>query len=368
MRIFYDGAIYSMQKAGGINRYFANLISRLPDNFHPTLSAEGTSRLNFPSHSNLRLHNTKRFDFRPRRLSHRLQRYYTDTATDARRFDLVHPTYYGSLTGKDFASVNCPVVLTVYDMIHELFPDSPELIDTDSSHARTKRSAILAAQAIICISENTKKDLIEHYCVPEDRISVTYLASEIDATFSQGSEDVPERPYFLYVGSRSSYKNFDGLLSAFAKVAAINRDAALAVVGSQFTQSEERMLATLKVADRVQHYGHVNDRQLAKLYRCSLAFVYPSLYEGFGIPPLEAMACGTLVIASDCSSIPEVVGDAGLLFDPYSSSALTEAMLSVFDESSRRDALIKKGIVRAKQFTWEKTVSQTLAVYTGLTQ
>lgn len=109
--------------------------------------------------------------------------------------------------------------------------------------------------------------------------------------------------------------------------------------------------------------NYLSDRHLAKLYRCSLAFVYPSLYEGFGIPPLEAMSCGTPVIASNTSSIPEVVGDAGILFNPESSNDLADILVSLIDNSLECDRLIDKGFQRSKLFNWDLTVTQTLDVY-----
>jgi glycosyltransferase involved in cell wall biosynthesis len=245
-------------------------------------------------------------------------------------------------------------------MIHELFADQ---LDLSGHKTEEKRKAILAAQAVICISENTKKDLLERYSLPEEKVTVTYLASEIDASLSHGSEPVPSQPYYLYVGGRTSYKNFDGLLSAFAKVVSVRPEIKLCVVGLPFDETEEKLIADLKLTGHIEHYSYASDRLLAKLYRCSVAFVYPSLYEGFGIPPLEAMSCGTAVIASNCSSIPEVVGDAGILFDPKSTSDLADILLSLLDSPTERDRLIAKGHQRVKAFSWDKTVAQTLDVY-----
>jgi len=256
-----------------------------------------------------------------------------------------------------------PIVVTVWDMIHEIFPDT---MDPERKNTRYKQKAISGAQAILCISENTKKDLLQMFSIPESKVFVTPLASQIDRSLSYGSEKIPERPYFLYVGSRYAYKNFNGMLGAFALVASANPDVIILVVGPPFDENEKQMISDLRIRDRIEHYGIVSDMHLAKLYRCSVAFLFPSLYEGFGIPLLEAMACGTPVVASNCSSFPEVVGNAGLLFDPKIKDELPDILLSLLKNPAERDRLIAKGYERAKEFSWEKTVAQTVAVYRSL--
>jgi glycosyltransferase involved in cell wall biosynthesis len=368
MRILYDGQIYAMQAAGGINRYFANIISRLPESFLPYLTIPQIPKVNYPQHSNLKSFSYQQLQFRPGRISAWINRYYSSwlnkyyfgESPDHSYFDILHPTYYSLLTQKQINEYSCPVVLTVYDMIHERF--SRDLDPTGRAVAE-KEKAISSAQAIICISENTKQDLIEWYSVPESKITVTYLASEIDASFSYGLEAVPTRPYFLYVGSRTSYKNFDRLLKALSKVTSVHSDVALSVVGSPFTQDELKQINELGLSKSIEHYGYASDCYLAKLYRCSIAFVYPSLYEGFGIPPLEAMSCGTVVVASNTSSIPEVVGDAGILFDPTSVNNLADILLNLLKNPTDRELLITKGLDRARMFCWDQTIAQTLNVY-----
>jgi len=370
MRVLYDGQIYSMQVAGGINRYFANLISRLPSSFAPSLLVEKTREVNYPAHPNLKVYEcgksrSEHISYRLSTYRSRLETTYWRNVTAFRHFDIAHPTYYTLLTRQDINSYRCPIVLTVWDMIHELFPAK---MDPTGEHAEMKRKAILSAQAIICISENTRKDLLERYSLPESKVRVAHLASEVDASLSHGPELVPSRPYYLYVGSRSSHKNFDGLLTAFARTISVQPDVALCVVGPPFNKPEGKLIAELKLGGYVEHYGHVGDSHLAKLYRCSVAFVYPSLYEGFGIPPLEAMSCGTIVVTSNSSSLPEVVGDAGIFFDPTSPDELTDILLSLLGNSAERERLIANGHRRSQEFSWEKTVSQTLDIYRSVSE
>jgi glycosyltransferase involved in cell wall biosynthesis len=372
MQILYDGQIYAMQNAGGINRYFANIISRLPESFFPYLTISQIPKVNYPQHPNLKTYVYQKLQFRPRRLSALIDKYYSSwldkyyfgNLTNISNLDIIHPTYYSLLTRKEIGTYSCPVVLTVYDMIHERFSRD---LDPTCRAVAEKKQAIMAAQAIICISENTKQDLVERYSVPESKITVTYLASEIDASLSYGSEVLPCRPYFLYVGSRTSYKNFDGLLQAFNKVVSVHSDVALCVVGPPFTRGELRQINELGLGQFIDHYGYASDCHLAKLYRCSIAFVYPSLYEGFGIPPLEAMSCGTAVVASNTSSIPEVVGDAGILFDPTAINNLADILINLLTGSIDRERLIAKGLDRERMFSWDITVAQTLDVYRSFT-
>ena len=194
-------------------------------------------------------------------------------------------------------------------------------------------------------------------------MQVTYLAAEIDASASHGPERVPERPYFLYVGLRYEYKNFSGLLAAFAQARPSLSDMALCVVGAPFTDEEEKLIAELGLDGAIEHYSQISDSHLAKLYRCSVAFVYPSLYEGFGLPPLEAMACGAPVVSSNSSSLPEVVGDAALFFDPTSKDEMAHRLVTIADDSAERERLIRRGQERVQMFTWDQTVSATLEIY-----
>lgn len=363
MKILYDGWIFSIQMAGGINRYFANLIDGLPDDYSPSITTSRIPSVNWPQNPNLKVLRSKKF--RPRRFSGRAENFYFDRVTKSGEYDLFHPTYYESLAPKEWSSYGMPVVLTVYDMIHERFAD---ILDKTGEIRAGKRRAIMSAQKIICISEHTKQDLMEFYPVPESKITVAYLGAELDASLAHGPEAVPVRPYFLYVGSRAPYKNFDGLLRAMGRLVTARKEVALCVVGPPLLAEELQKIESFGLSGNIEYFGYADDAQLAKLYRCSLGFVYPSLYEGFGIPPLEAMQCGTLVVAANTSSIPEVVGDGGILFDPQKNDELTDILTAIASDKVERSAIIEKGYRRAKSFSWEKTIAQTLDVYRSMAE
>lgn len=316
---------------------------------------------NFPEHSNLSLHTFK--GFWPRRISYRLARHYFRLVERMNDYDVVHPTYYSTYTGTDFRSYGKPVVLTVHDMIHEIYQ---EHLDPRGEMCALKGKAIGAASSIICVSHNTKRDLLERYNIPEKKIRVIYHGIDLGMEVSYGPERVPEHPYFIYVGSRASYKNFTGLLAAFGRLASLRPDVRLCIAGPPFTEEEEKLIEQGRLGGYCEHYGYVTDEHLAKLYRRSLALVYPSFYEGFGIPPLEAMACGTAVVAADSSSIPEIVGEAGLLFDPRKTDDFVSCLQYLIDNPGGRDTLVAKGLEMAKRYSWDRAVRETIDVYRSL--
>jgi len=359
MRVLYDGKIFDRQKAGGINRYFEKLIDHLPEFVEPSMTLTRYPSQNFPQNEKLQRHI---FNFampRPfRRISRSIQALHFESVRKAIQPDLLHMTYYDTLGGCENITDGTPLVLTVHDMIHELFPD---LLDRRGKHAMMKKRAIDRADAIVCVSHKTRADLLDRFPECESRTAVVYHATDLGEIEPEDWQ--PERPYFLYVGSRISYKNFDGLLDAFQKVVARKPDVQLRLVGPEFSRPEIARIGSLGLEGHILNHGVVDDYRLSCMYRKSVAFVYPSLYEGFGLPLLEAMSCETPVIASNTSSIPEVASDAALLFDPHSKTDLTEAILFLLDNPSLRQQMIQEGKNRCKFFSWKKSAAQTCDVY-----
>ncbi|WP_204103353.1 MULTISPECIES: glycosyltransferase family 1 protein [Spirulina sp. CCY15215] len=363
MRILYDGSIYKMQVTGGVNRYFQNLIQRLPDCYTPILTTTGISHIGCPQHSNLKLKCYHRFGLHPGRISYFIEPYYFRWIEGKVHPDLWHPTYYNLLNQREISQISRPIVITVHDTIHEIFADR---LDPEGIQAQIKDKAIAAADTILCVSENTHQDLLKYYPHAEGKVKVTYLASELHQSLVLGDRTLIEQPYFLYVGSRWFYKNVETLLKAFKKVISVYKDIKLCLVSSAFSEQEKRELTELNLTDYLILYDHIDDRTLAQLYHKSIALVYPSLYEGFGLPPLEAMSCGTVAIASNVSSIPEIVGDAALLFKPTSVDELADSMIFLLENPLERERLIEKGKQQVKLFSWEKTVNQTINTYQSL--
>ena len=359
MRILYDGFIYKLQKAGGIGRYFNNIIQRLPNDLIPILTTSNSqSNIELPNNDRIKLYNFKHF--RPYRLSFKSEKYFFQLAESLANYDIIHPTYYTLLSERKFTSIKKPQVITIHDMIMEIFKGK---IDDAEKHMKWKEDAIASADAIICVSENTKKDLLRFHPEVESKIRVIYEGSELSYDDSFGDEKIPEKPYFLYVGSRAVYKNFFLLLHSFPKVLSVQKDLILAIVGPPLTADESKVISQLGLTGKISYYGFVSSQHLAKLYRCGIALVYPSLYEGFGLPPLEAMTCRTAVIAANVSSVPEIVGDGGILIDPDSENELADSMIHLIQNPSERSAIIERGVIRSKYFDWDKNVNEIVKLY-----
>ena len=363
MDILYDGFIFEIQRTGGINRYFRNLIDRLPSDVTPILTAPRQREHCFPSNPRLRLYCPPPDVFGIGKLTSLVRRLYLGGVERFHRVSVAHPTYHRLFSGRPLSRYRSPVVVTIHDMISERYG---RRFDPDGQDAVNKKKAVEAADAIICVSEHTKSDLIELLHVPEERIIVIPQASELSSKMAGGETSTVPAPYVLFVGSRAAYKNFARMVLAFAKAVTMWPELRLVVVGAPFTQFEEEWLHALRLRENVVEMVDASDDQLAALYRGSEALIYPSLYEGFGIPLLEAMSCGTLAIAARTSSIPEVVGNAGMLFDPYSVDELTECMLSLRQLGGRREEYIRLGQERAESYSWDLTAAKTLEIYQQL--
>lgn len=364
MKIYFDGAIYGMyrKRPGGISNFFDNLISLVSIRYPCLLTSSRPRELPHPMGSNLKIVRWSN-RIRPQRLNSAFENLKFKSSTALFRPALVHPTYYI----KPYIGIKrLPVVYTAFDMIHEKWRDQ---LDPTGRFADEKKTCFEIASSIVCISESTRYDLLELYPHLEAKTSVIHLAGELKA------EGIPSTAlfagqldcsYILYVGARGSYKNFSRLVLAFSRVACQVSNLSLKVAGPPLTSAEIDLLNALGISHRVDVYPDVSDSDLYSLYRRALAFVYPSLYEGFGIPPLEAMALNVPVLAARCSSIPEVVGDAALMFNPWSVDSIVDAIVQIVSKPELQEELRRKGQRRCRHFTWQKTADQYLKLYERL--
>lgn len=367
IKIAFDYQAFFIQEYGGITRYYSKLAGALN-------ALEGVeSRIFAPLHINAYLADmpagvVRGLDVRNRPRRKKLFRGINAAVSRIQmglyRPSVVHETYYSLRTA---TPRGVPVVATVHDMIHERFSAMYRRTDRTS---RLKRAAVDRADHVVCVSHSTRNDLMEYFHTPEEKISVVHHGFE-----AFGAGDVAGnlhalaagRPYFLYVGHRSIYKNFDNFIRAFASSGELRRNYSVVCVGGGAFRDEERRTFSalgLDASQVVQVAG--DDAALAHCYKHAFALVYPSLYEGFGIPPLEAMSLDCPVICSHSSSIPEVAGTAAEYFDPASLDSMREALERVADSPSRRSELVRLGRERYRLFTWSRCARETLAVYERL--
>ena len=368
MRVVFDHQTFTLQQFGGISRYFCALAAELahcPDTW---------ARIVAPLHFNKYLADlpgelacgwyVQRGPRVVRNLSRALSFAAFTPLARGMRPDIVHETYYAA---KPTYRGTATRVLSVFDMTHEKL--TGEFSGSDRTVA-LKKCAVERADRIICISENTRRDLLETYALPADRVSVTYLG--FDALRAEGrtaAELVGPQPYILHVGARKGYKNFDALARAYAASAWLRENFRLVCFGARnFTSSERALFSQLALTEpQVMHIGGGDDR-LAALYEGAAAFVYPSRYEGFGIPPLEAMSLACPVICGRTSSVPEVVGNAGQYFDPDDIESMRTAIEQVLQDTARRHELIRLGRERCREFSWARCARETRDIYRAALQ
>lgn len=361
LKITFDHQTFSFQRYGGISRYFFELISRLasaPDTHVSLLLGFYVNEYGLEALEQQvdRFIGQRRPTLPlPRRdaLFNRLNDLMLRPALAKDDADIFHQTYFFNTCRPP----NARHIVTVHDMITEIHPES---FTPRTRITRQKRAAVQAADGIICVSQNTKRDLMTHFQVPEKQIAVIYHANSL--TVAPDLKRPVDNPYVLFVGNRSGYKNFEGLARAFAASSTLGDLHLVCFGGGPFTPDESRLLVTLGIAERVRHFAGP-DSVLATLYGHARAFVFPSKYEGFGIPPLEAMHYGCPVLVARSSSIPEVVGEAGLYFDPEHEDQLIEQLCRIVHNEGLRADLIVKGHTQEQQFSWDRCCEETRTFY-----
>lgn len=361
LRVAFDFTIFNYQVRGGVSKYVSRLVEELPAfNVHPKVIAPLYVNEYLPALAGKFVWGRKIApSLRQEAIGRKLAQTLHAPLSRLAKADLIHESYYHS---EETAPQGLPVVTTIHDMIFELNPG----IEASEYQIRTKKDALARADAIICVSENTRRDLLFFYPQYESRTTVALLG--FDQHFGRRSEDFPAhpRPYILYVGVRRDYKNFGGLVAAFASSPRLRQDFDLVLVGGgPLTSEEQDRLSRAGVAGRT-HHRQANDAQLAEWYHHAAVFVYPSLYEGFGIPPLEGMAAGCPVVTMKVSSIPEVCGDAVEYAAPGDADSLRMAVEAVVYSPSRSDALRRLGQERIKLFSWAECARLTSNVYRTL--
>jgi glycosyltransferase involved in cell wall biosynthesis len=363
----FDPQIFCHQRFGGVSRYVCNMALEMQH------MAGVTPLIVAPFHFNEYLDQLPPSLVRGRRvrwLEGKTALAYGSSVLPgkiiARAFkpNIVHNTYYFPIKPPTGARG----IVTIHDMIHEKYP---KYFGASPLITRIKAASVAAADHMICNSESTRRDLLATYDIPEDRVSVTHLGFDPLGSLltSESSSDFKVRilggdaPYLLYVGSRVRYKNFQGLLDAYAASAWMRTNFFLLCFGGgDFTDAERVTISQAGAQGRVKYLGG-SDAVLAACYAHASIFVCPSLYEGFGIPVLEAMSLDCPVACSNSSSLPEVVGDAARLFDPLDRDSIRGALESVLDSPFAATALKERGRIRRQLFSWRSCAENTIRIY-----
>jgi len=349
MRVLYDYQGF-MQRYGGVSRYFVELTRamRRLGGFEALIPGFFTDNQYL---ENSRAFLTRRPFKGKTRIMAALNRSISRHSLSY-DFDLFHPTYFNPYF---LTKLDKPFVVTVHDMIHELF-DGGHVRD-DGTAANTRLLCNRAA-AVIAVSRNTKDDLCRLLGIPEEKVRVVYHATEL--TYA-GEARLHDSPYLLFVGERGGYKNFAPFAASVAPVLLRRGLDLVCAGGGPLSQKERALLSGLMIVDKVVQLSFADPGTLASLYHFAEVFCYPSLYEGFGIPLLEAFSCGCPVAASSTSCFPEIAGPAAEYFDPRDSSSIEAAV--EWAAFGRRDELVRLGRERLSLYSWERSAAATLDVY-----
>ena len=374
MEIVLDGVIFEQQARGGIPRIYQEILPRICS-LDPTsrilLLTHGPIRSKWPDHPQIihrRLWPLNRY-IQPGKylwsFKKRVRSWIAGYSLTSHAHEIWHSTHY-TLPHK----WKGPILISAYDLLIERFApifDEPIYHQTRAE----MRRCIAAADGVICISETTKKEIVDFYQTDSSKLYVVPLAhSEVfqPLPLSESKDELSlqflprgEKPFFLYVGKRGRYKNFKIILDAF-EIWQQKAEVDLVVVGAEWTAAEKEALTEKNLHAHVRLVGHVDDRNLCVLYNRAQALIYPSLYEGFGLPPLEAMACGCPVIASHMPTTLEVAGEVPIYFEPTARESLRDAFDIALNETQNEER-VRAGLAHVKKYSWDHTAKETLNLY-----
>lgn len=349
MKITYDNIIFSLQKAGGISIYWTELIKRLVQNEKEVSFYESENKNIFRKELHIKTQKESNVNLKILR--------YLPFMKKLHKKSIFHSSYYRVSLQKDIVNIT-----TVHDFTYEYFRSGL----AKYIHVWQKGFAIKKSDGIICVSENTKKDLIKFYpMIDESKIKVIYngVGDEFinlenpKEYLTDEFERLKDKKYILYIGDRSSYKNFDIAIEVLKK---LNNYSLVVVGGQEFSKDE--LENKIDIKDRVFHFRGIGGDKLNTLYNNAFCLLYPSSYEGFGIPISEAMKAGCPVVSTNISSIPEVAGDAGLLVDEIEVENFIDEIKKLEDTKFRSE-LIQKALEQSKKFSWDKCFEETYSFY-----
>ncbi|MBF4472476.1 glycosyltransferase family 4 protein [Flavobacterium sp. HJJ] len=369
MKILLDPQIFNSQKYGGISRYYTEIFSILSKKPNVYISVplyatknvyfNGSSLVTESQERNLRISKILSFfGISERKRIKKLSFERVIKSVDQEKFDLFIPTYYNPYFLECIDSK--PFVLTVYDMISELFP-AYFLEDTENT-IENKYLLMERAAKIIAVSENTKRDIIKLYPkIDSNKIVVIYhgCSIKIDVNIKV---DLPSK-YILFVGERKNYKGFHFMVNSIKEMLLANSELFLVCAGGgSFSKVENDFIVNLGLKKKIIQ-RNFKEKELNAYYKNAVCFVFPSMYEGFGIPVLESMVCGCPIVLTNSSSFPEVAGNAGIYFESNNSEDLKSKIEKVMNDNIFRSEYIQKGFIQAQKFTWNDAAEKCYKLY-----
>lgn len=352
MKVFFDHQIF-YPRYGGASKYFVMLMKHMPQDSWITSTLFSSNE--YVKETQIFKSYPYLFKGQAFFLEH-LNRLYSKFILQRGDFDVYHQTNFGIYGLKNLG--NKPMVTTYHDSNLSTIDPHPEIV---------KRQAISLrrADAIITVSKNTKNDLLNLFDVDSKKIHVVYHGIEKVNLCMLPSQKVYKFPYVLFVGRRSKYKNFDNFLKAFSLIHQKNKDIHLVCTSVPFNEDEKVKIATLKLTSFVHHI-FADEIMMKQLYRDAEFFVYPSFYEGFGMPILESWSCGCPVVLSNASCFPEIAKDAGIYFNPNSIEDMANKMNLMLEDTELKSDITNKGISRLTEFSWNKCAERHMNIYRSI--
>lgn len=343
MKIVFDNIIYALQRCGGISVVWSNLVSRCLDE---------NLDVSFIDYENCNI-SRQNIDLpfgsimKKRLVLPSVQRFVNPSRKDFRINEpfIFHSSYYRTLNHPNAINIT-----TVHDFVYSFYDKNPI---SRYLHCKQQYDSIRKADIVVCISENTSKDLLR--LLPDvNPAKVKVIYNGVGNRFYP-MPDAEHKEYFLFVGNRAGYKNFSSVIEPIAKC-----NLELKIVGPDLTKEELELIDRSNL--KYDFCGRVSDEELNKLYNEAFCFIYPSLYEGFGLPVLEAQMAGCPVLGVNTSSLPEVIGDKNLLLDDITTEALQKKILLLRTPQKRKE-IIKNGFINAARFSWDKMAEEYISLY-----
>ena len=356
MKILFDYKIFYQQRYGGISNYFYNIAKELIKLDQDILFSTPIHKNEYISKLSKEFTSGVKLKFIPHTFNvffEHLNHYFTQKKINKFHPDIIHESYYSS---RNF--INKKNICTVYDMINEKFP---KYFSNSKEISNMKKKTLDRAEHILCISENTKNDLINYFNVDKNKITVTLLATNYKET---NNLEKIFKDKLLFVGSRRGYKNFEGLVKAYSLSNLLKDNfQIIAYGGEKFSLYDKKILEKNGLTNKNVKFVNDKDCTAYDLYSNVAAFVFPSFYEGFGLPVLEAMKCGCPIILSNGGSLKEVGGEDLEYFDPKNIDNMKDQIEKMLISESLQKKTIEYGYLRSKRFSWETCAKKTLEVY-----